>query len=111
MMTQGFPQAKPAQHLATLDESDFGITVTSKGGGAVIEKQCLKLHGIYRLKRTEEGLIENLKLKPILRALSEVPPDRAEHAIAVFLSWAKDATNVRDIYKALEVAILKGWEQ
>ena len=111
MMTQSFPQAKPAQHLATLEESDFGITVTSKGGGCVIEKQRLKLHGIYWLKWTEEGLIQNPKLKSILRARLHVPPDRTEHVIATFLNWASSATNERDVYKALEVAILKGWEQ
>ena len=55
-------------------------------------EERLKLHGIYRLKWTEEGLVENPKLKPILRALSEIPPDRAERAFAAFLGWAKDAT-------------------
>lgn len=72
-------------------------------------EERLRLHGIYRLKWTENGLIENPRLKPVLRALKETPPERAERAIAAFLSWASSATNVRDIYKALEVAILRGW--
>lgn len=72
-------------------------------------EERLRLQGIYRLKWTENGLIENPRLKPVLRALKETPPERAERAIVAFLSWASSATNVRDIYKALEVAILRGW--
>lgn len=68
-----------------------------------------------RLNKKLGGLIEVPttvnRIDLLLRALKETPPERAERAFAAFLNWAACATNVRDIYKALEVAILRGWEK
>jgi DNA-binding MarR family transcriptional regulator len=75
-------------------------------------EEQLKYFGITRIiwPQSEPEPIENPRIKPIFRALREVPPQRAERALAAFLKWAKTSQNVKDIYKALETAILRGWE-
>jgi hypothetical protein len=76
----------------------------------------LKYWQIYPLVWKDDVLIENWRFKPILQALAHIPRPRAERAIQAFLKWIRNKTEkqVRDtygsIYKALEVALSKGWE-
>jgi hypothetical protein len=73
-------------------------------------EQQLKLYGIYRHTWQDDKLVDNPKLKPILTALAHIPRSRAERIIQAFLKWIRTAKNVEDRYKAMEVAISKGWE-
>lgn len=70
----------------------------------------LKTYGIYRQSWSNEVLVPNPKLKPILATLGKVSRDRAERSILAFLAWIKDAKNVEDKYKAFRSAIARNWE-
>ncbi len=73
-------------------------------------EQQLKLYGIYTHTWQDDKLVDNPKLKPTLAALARIPRRRAERVIQAFLKWIRTAKNVEDRYKAMEVAISKGWE-
>ncbi len=77
----------------------------------------LKYWQIYPLVWKDDILIENWRFKPILQALADIPRPRAERAIQAFLKWIRNKTEKQvcdtygSKYKAMEVAISKGWEQ
>jgi len=77
-----------------------------------IEKyeEKLKTYGIYRLSWSGNALVENPRMKPILQMLTKIPRSCAERAIQAFLKWIKNARNVENKYRALEIAIAKRWE-
>jgi len=81
-------------------------------GKDLVEKyyEQLKYWQVYPLIWKDEGLIENWRFKPILKALGKVPRVRAERSIQVFLKWIRTAKNVEDRYGALEEFILQGWQ-
>ncbi|KAB8318253.1 hypothetical protein SD81_016985 [Tolypothrix campylonemoides VB511288] len=70
----------------------------------------LRLYAIYLYVRSGEELIPNPKLEAVKKAIALVPPQKVEAGIRAFLAWIKDARNVQNQYKALESAILRGWE-
>lgn len=73
-------------------------------------EEQLKIYGIYKLSWDGDNQIPNPRLKPILAALKEIPPDRAERSIKAFLGWIRNAKNVEDKYKAMYAAITRGWD-
>jgi hypothetical protein len=84
----------------------------------LVEKyyEQLKYWQVYPLVWKDEILIENPRFKPILQALAKISRPRAEQAIQAFLKWIRNKTESQicdtygSKYKALEVAISKGWE-
>jgi hypothetical protein len=69
----------------------------------------LKLYGLYLKIWRDEELIDNPRLAPILKALAKIPRSVAESSIQAFLTWIRNAKNVEDKYKALEVALVRRW--
>jgi hypothetical protein len=78
----------------------------------VLEKheQQLKLYGITRLSYRGDQLIDNPKLKPVIKALSRVSVGAADKAVTAFLNWVRNAKNVDNVYRALELAISRQWQ-
>lgn len=111
------PSVKSDQCINTQDPSSI-IKSTERGdvesfpqAEEVIEKYepQLKTYGIYRISYSGDVLGSNPKMQPILAVLSKIPRPRAERAIEAFLRWIRDARNVEDKYKALEIAISRRW--
>ncbi len=73
-------------------------------------EQQLKLYGITRLSYRGDQLIDNPKLKPVIKALSRVSVGAADKAVTAFLNWVRNAKNVDNVYRALELAISRQWQ-
>lgn len=73
-------------------------------------KDKLALYTIRSKCYVNDELVNNPKLEKIKTAIAHIPITKIETGIRAFLAWIKDAKNVRDPYKALHEAILRGWE-
>ena len=73
-------------------------------------KDKLALYTIRSKCYVNDELADNPKLEKIKKAIAHIPITKIETGIRAFLAWIKDAKNVRDPYKALHEAILRGWE-
>jgi hypothetical protein len=108
LQNEGFNSSQNIQIESDLkDTTEYEVSVPE-----IFEKyvEQLKLYGIYKQTWQEDTLILNPKLKQIYDVCSQVPTEKIEAGIRAFLAWIKTAKNVQDKYKALEIAILKGWE-
>jgi hypothetical protein len=94
------------------ETSPENTSETQASGEEIIEQyeEKLKTYGIYRQSWSGNALVENPRMKPILQMLTKIPRSCAERAIQAFLKWIKDARNVENKYRALEIAIAKRWE-
>ncbi|MFH7028774.1 MAG: hypothetical protein ACHBN1_26110 [Heteroscytonema crispum UTEX LB 1556] len=70
----------------------------------------LALYTIRSKCYVNDELVNNPKLEKIKSAIAHIPITKIETGIRAFLAWIKNAKNVRDPYKALHEAILRGWE-
>lgn len=68
------------------------------------------MYSVYIRIRQNENIVLNPKLERIIQAVGHIPTTKVEARIRAFLAWIRNATDVKDQYKALEVAISRGWE-
>lgn len=89
------------------------LTPQLEGGCSVLKsfEESLKKIGLYFRVYRDGEIIDNPRMKPILRSLSQIAPDLALKSIRAFLNWAKGASNVKDIYKAFHACIKKRWQE
>ena len=110
----------------TLPDKDSGVahtihtvqtlkdTTKQETNCCVLEKFKEKLHfySVYLeiYDQQSQGLIPNPKIATIRQIITQMPEEKAERAIAAFLSWLPTAKNVRCKYAALASSLRESWE-
>ncbi|MBP5977040.1 hypothetical protein HW132_31050 [Brasilonema sp. CT11] len=84
--------------------------------GSVLEifekySKKLSLYGVYVFTIQNEISQLNPRMERIIQKSGTLNKDKVENALRAFIAWARDAKDVKDIYRALEAAISKGWEE
>lgn len=84
--------------------------------GSVIEifekyKEQLNKYGVYLLTYQNELLQLNPKIEPVIQQAGCLPSEKVEPVIRAFITWIRQAKDVKEPYRAFYKALKEKWEE